>query len=181
MAQAIKTLQPNAPLYILVKGQPLEYFEGTIVSVSQPRFEMPNLATQPGQMPALGARNVVDVTYKAKDTTYTDTIGESDTYIIGQKLSANGKIAIIAPDKDTLLTDLRATMAESKKAIEEAPLHEKRIKECEALISQLDTAFAEKQVMETRLRKLEDNNTKMEQTLSKNNELLEKLIRKIEK
>jgi predicted nuclease with TOPRIM domain len=54
------------------------------------------------------------------------------------------------------------------------PRNRKRVQDCDALIARLDTAYAEKQQMESRMQKLEEGNAAI-------NSMLNKILNKLEK
>jgi len=170
-----KDLTAGQTIYALLKGDELKYREGSIVTVGQPRMEMPqNGGQMPLQVPSL--RNVVDVTYTIDGKNYTDVVDVSASVFSTQN---TGEVTLVATEKDAVVKELHATLRTSENYLSEAeknvPKQKKRVKECKALIAQLDTVFMEKQQTEERFIKLEE--TQKEQS-SKLDEIL-KVIRKL--
>lgn len=171
-----RDLTSGSPIYALIKhDEEIQYIEGSIVSISQQRVEMP----QPQQsvsfpMPSVPtSRTVIDITYTLGGKNYTDTADVTDSMFATEK---PGAISLIATDKEPIIRELKATLKRAKDYIKstetEVPRNKKRIEECVALIEVLDTAYAEKQEMEKRIKKLEDNGEKTHKLLS---QILDKL------
>ena len=153
MNSLFKDLTPASVVYALIKGDDIKYVEGSIVSVSQPRMNMPDMKL--GQMPAM--QNVVDVTYSLDGKNYTDTV-DTTAYMFSTKNP--GVLTLVSTDKDSIVRELHATLKTSENYIRESerevPRQRKRIKDCKSLIMQLDTDFKEKQQTEERFTKLEE-------------------------
>lgn len=166
-----KDLTPGQPVYALVKGDELQYIEGSIVSVGQQRMEMPQapMGQMPMQMPTM--KNVVDVTYSIDGKNYTDAVDITASVFPTNK---PGALALIATDKDAVVRELHATLRNSENYLKdterEVPKQQRRVKDCKTLIAQLDTDFKEKQQMEERFGKIEetqkDQGSKLDQILN---------------
>jgi hypothetical protein len=152
-----KDLAPGQMVYALIKGDELKYCEGSIVSVGQQRMEMPQAT--PGQIPMQvpPIRNVVDVTYSLEGKNHTDAVDVTASVFTTNK---PGDIALIATDKEAIVRELHATQNSSENYLKESereiPRQKKRVKECKALIAQLDTDYKERQQTEERFTKLEE-------------------------
>lgn len=173
-----KDLSVGSPIYALVKGDDeLHYEEGSIVSIGQQRLDVPQVQPNTGafvpQMPA--TKNVVDVTYTLMGKNYTDAV-EVTSYMFPTEKT--GAITLIATDKEPIIRELKATQKRAedflKKVETEIPRNKKRVEECKAYISLLDTEYAEKQEMETRIKRLEEGT-------AETNNLLKSLIAKFDK
>ena len=171
-----KDLSVGSPIYALVKGDDeLHYEEGSIVSIGQQRLDIPqpNSGTFVPQMPT--TKNVVDVTYTLMGKNYTDAV-EVTSYMFPTEKT--GAITLIATDKEPIIRELKATQKRAedflKKVETEIPRNKKRVEECKAYISLLDTEYAEKQEMETRIKRLEEGT-------AETNNLLKSLIAKFDK
>ena len=172
-----KDLTPGSSIYALIKGDnELQYTEGSIVTVGQQRIDMPQI--QPGQTFPLpqnlsSPKTVVDVTYSLDGKNYTDAV-EITSYMFPTEKP--GAITLIATDKEPIVRELHATLKRAEdylKSVEtEVPRNKKRIDDCKTLISLLDTAYAEKQELENRIKKLEDGNAETNKLL---NQILNKL------
>lgn len=175
MNTLFKDLRAGSPVYALIKkDNELQYCEGLIVSVGQPRLDMPKANNGQIDMSQFSSmRNVVDVTYSLEGKNYTDAVDVTDCMFPTEK---TGAITLVATDKEPIIRELHATRKKAEdyiKAVDtEVPRNKKRIEECDTLISLLDTKYAEKQEFEKRIKKLEDGSTKT-------NELLEKILNKL--
>lgn len=163
-----KDLTSGSVIYALIKkDNELEYVEGSIVSIGQQRAEMT------GQSPVFGMKTVVDVTYCLNGKNYTDAVSITDGMFSTLNL---GAITLVATSKDPVIRELHATRKKSQdyiKATEtELPRNKKRIEDCDKLIKELDTEYAEKQDMERRL-------TQLEERTSKANDLLTQILNKL--
>lgn len=171
MNTLFKDLTSGALVYALVKGDELKYTEGTIVSVSQPRMVMPEMKA--GQMPTM--QNVVDVTYSLDGQNFTDVVDVSASMFPTKN---PGAMTLVSTDKDAVVRELHATLKTSenylKEAEREVPKQKKRIKDCKALIAQLDTDFKERQQTEERFAKLEETQKEQGGKLDQILELLKK-------
>ena len=118
-------------------------------------------------------KTVVDVTYSIDNKNYTDAVEVTSCMFPTEKL---GDVSLIATDKDPIIRELHATLKRAEdyiKSVEtEVPRNKKRIDDCKKLIGSLDTVYAEKQELDSRIKKLEDSN---EHT----NELLTKILNKL--
>lgn len=150
-----KGLAAGTLIYALMKGDDMKYQEGSIVSVSQPRVNMPEL--KPGQMQVPSMQEVVDVTYSIDGKNYTDMVDVTASMFPTRN---PGVLTLVSTDKDAIVRELRATLKSSENYIKEAkrevPKQEKRIGQCKELIAQLDTEFQEKQENEKRFAKIEE-------------------------
>ena len=168
-----KDMTPGQAVYALLKGDELRYCEGCIVSVGQQRMEMPQAPT--GQMTMPSFKNVVDVTYSLDGKNYTDAVDITASVFPTDK---PGALSLVATDKDAVVRELRATLKTSENYIKDAerevPKQKKRVKDCKALIAQLDTDYQEKQQNEERFAKLEEAQRQQGGKLDEILELLKK-------
>ena len=175
MNTLFKDLNQGSTIYALIKGEELQYQEGTIVSIGQQRVEMPQ--AQPNAFPLAqgiaAPKTVIDVTYSIDGKNYTDAVEITSCMFPTEK---PGAITLIATDKEPIVRELHASLKKAEdylKSVDvEVPRNKKRIDDCKTLISLLDTAYAEKQELETRIKKLEDGTTKT-------NELLNQILAKL--
>lgn len=165
-----KDLTPGSPIHALIKGDnEIQYSEGSIVTVGQQRIDMPQM--QPGQFPIPAnipsTKTVVDVTYSIDGKNYTDAVDITSYMFPTEK---PGAITLIATDKEPIIRELHATLKRAEdyiKSVEtEVPRNKKRVDDCKTLISLLDTAYAEKQELENRIKKLEDGNAETNKLLT---------------
>lgn len=150
-----KGLAAGTVIYALMKGDDMKYQEGSIVSVSQPRMNYPDM--KPGQVSMPAMQEVVDVTYSIDGKNYTDMVDVTASMFPTKN---PGVLTLVSTDKDAIVRELRATLKTSENYIKEAerevPRQEKRIGQCKELIAQLDTEFKEKQENEKRFAKIEE-------------------------
>lgn len=164
-----KDLVKGSALYALVKKDGLlEYKEGKLISVGIPRVEM--------KTEVLAApRTVVDVTYSFEGVDYTDAVDVNAPFFSTKNF---GALSLVATETDTILKELRATLSSSEQYIKdsetEIPNSKKRIIQCKELIGKLDTSYAEKQAIEQRIVKLEEQG-------SETNKLLSQILKKLDK
>ena len=119
-------------------------------------------------------KTVVDVTYSIDNKNYTDAVEVTSCMFPTEKL---GDITLISTDKDPIIRELHATLKRAEdyiKSVEtEVPRNKKRIDDCKKLIGSLDTVYAEKQELDSRIKKLEDSN-------AHTNELLTQILSKLQ-
>lgn len=175
-----KGLSAGTVVYALMKGDDLTYHEGSIVSVSQPRINMPEMKVGQMQLPSM--QEVVDVTYSIDGKNYTDMVEVTASMF---PTKSPGVLTLVSTDKDAVVRELHATLKASENYIKEAerevPKQKKRMDECKKLIADLDTEFKERQDTENRFAKLEETQREqggklddiqgmLRQLLNKNNE-----------
>lgn len=155
MNTLFKDITTGSLIYALIKDEEMRYVEGSIVSVSSPRMNMPEMKAGQLQMPTM--QQVVDVTYSLDGKNYTDAVDVAASMFPTKN---PGALSLISTDKDCIVRELHATLKTSENYIKEAeremPKQEKRIKKCKELIAQLDTDFKERQQNEERFIKLEE-------------------------
>jgi hypothetical protein len=175
MAILFRDLAPAQTVYVLAKGNEMKYCEGSIVSVGQPRMEMPNATPTPMTMPTM--RQVVDVTYTVGEKNYTDAVDVTASVFPTEK---NGEVMMVATEKEAIVKELHATLKSSENYITEAekrvPKEKKRVKECKALIAQLDTVFMERQQTEQRFTKIEEAQKQQGDKLDEIIDMMKKII-----
>jgi len=174
MNTLFKELAAGAPVFALVKGDELKYYEGSIISVGAPRMEMPKIEGQMTmQMPSM--KNVVDVTYSIDGKNYTDAVDvTASVFPTGNP----GAVTLVATEKEAIIRELHATQKSAENYIVEAknlvPKKEKQVEQCKQLIAELDTAFRERQETEQRF-------SKIEQAQKEQGSKLDKIIAMLEK
>jgi hypothetical protein len=167
-----KNLTTGATIHALIKGDNMRYSEGSIVSVGQPRIEMPTSTSPAMAIPAM-PKNVVDVTYSLEGKNYTDAIDVNASMHATDK---PGATTLLATDKATILRELRATLKIDEDYLahvdDEKTRREKSVAKCRELIGMLDTEYAEKQAFEQRIQSLEHGQ-------SQTNAMLQQIIDKL--
>lgn len=152
MNTLFKDMAAGATVHALVKGEELRYVTGTVVSIGQPRVDMPNPIQGIGQ----GYKQVVDVTFAVDGKNYTEAVDVTACMFPTNKL---GGVSLVATDTEPIVRELRATEkldADYLKQTEsEIPKREKRIEACKMLIAELDTDYKEKREIEDRFIRIE--------------------------
>lgn len=174
MEMLIKDLAIGSPLYVLVKGEELRYLEGQVTNIGVQRVESPKVDTNLPFQPASAfiPKTVLDLTYNADGKTYTDTVDVTAYMFPTNQI---GKVTLVATSVEPIIRELRASLKVSEDYLKETekgiPNAKKRIEQCNQLIAQLDTDFAQKQQFEQRITKLEEagkqTNTLLQQILDK--------------
>lgn len=171
-----KDLTPGSAIYALIKADDeLRYEEGSIVTIGQQRIDMPQVqANNSFPIPTMPtSKTVIDVTYSIAGKNFTDAV-EVTAYMFPTEKT--GAITLVATDKEPIVREIKATLKRSEdylKSVElEVPKNKKRVDDCKALVSLLDTEYAEKQVFENRIKKLEEGSATTNKLL---NQILSKL------
>lgn len=152
MNTLFKDMAAGATVHALVKGEELRYVTGTVVSIGQPRVDIPNPIQGIGQV----YKQVVDVTFAVDGKNYTEAVEVTACMFPTNKL---GGVSLVATDTEPIVRELRATEkldADYLKQTEsEIPKREKRIEACKQLIAELDTDYKEKRETEDRFIRIE--------------------------
>lgn len=138
-----KDIKTGYPVYFLDKND-TTFYQGKVVSVAVPRYDTPQPFCQ-GQQNGL----VVDVTIEAKGTTKTYTIPETATVTYAANL-------ILSTDKEGLLREVEAMKSASEQALSQVDKHKSTIDKCNALLEELNPAFAEKRAQDKRIEGIEN-------------------------
>lgn len=161
-----KNMVSGQPIYSLIKSDPINYYEGKIVSIGNPRLEMAKNLNMPN--------NVIDVTYEINGTNYTDTVNIADSMFSTEK---TGAITLVATSKDIILRELRASLKSDEEflnTIDETKDRKIRnVEQYKNLIATLDTEWAKQQALENRITSLENNS-------KETNTLLKTILKKVE-
>lgn len=138
-----KDIKTGYPVYFLDKND-TTFYQGKVVSVAVPRYDTPQPFSQ-GQQNGL----VVDVTIEANGTTKTYTIPETATVTYAANL-------ILSTDKEGLLREVEAMKSASEQALSQVDKHKNTIDKCNALLEELNPAFAEKRAQDKRIEGIEN-------------------------
>ena len=149
-------LRQAGMFYILEKGDEMNLKIGQVVSVSNPQpkynqFGTPNYGAHPEM--------VVDVKVK---------VGEEVMEF--KQLGANMNIAnsgnvVVSDSKEAMSAEVEGMMRNSKQIIESIPYHEKVIISCDAMLRDLNPAFAKEKEQEEKMSMLEGEVTGIKETL----------------
>ena len=152
MNTLFKDMAAGATVHALVKGEEMRYLTGTVVSIGQPRVDIPNPIQGIGQ----GYKQVVDVTFSIEGKSYTEAVDVTAYMFPTEKL---GGVSLVATDADPIVRELHATEKIDadylKQTKTEIPKREKRIEACQKLIAELDTEYKEKRETEDRFMRIE--------------------------
>ena len=167
MAKVFKDISNGNTLYVLQKfNNKFVFEESSVISISAPRADM--AAQNNNFTPSF--RQIVDVTYSIGGKTYTDVADVTSSVFTSTQ---SGTSTLIATDKEFVLNELKETLKQDEKMIKDIDNLKKRVKSTKELIGEVDVEYNEKLQTEQRLQKLEN-------TTFENNELLKKLLDKLE-
>ena len=142
--------------YILEKGEDFNLKIGQVVSVSNPQpkynqFGTTNAFSQPEM--------VVDVKVKVGEETM-------DFKQLGANMSiANSGNVVVSDSKEAMSAEVESLLRNSKQIIESIPYHEKVIVSCDAMLRDLNPAFAKEKEQEEKMSMLEGEVTGIKETL----------------
>ena len=150
-------LRQGGIFYILEKSDDINLKIGQVVSVSnpQPRYNQFGNTTTYGTQPEM----VVDVKVK---------VGEEVMEF--KQLSANMNIAnsgnvVVSDSKEAMSAEVEGLMRNSRQIIESVPYHEKMVVSCDAMLRELNPAFAKEKEQEEKMSMLEGEVTGIKETL----------------
>ena len=155
-----KELRQNNQIHILDKREGAKYTLGKVLNVSQPRFDMPNMA-QPGTMQQMTMPNmVVDVTVEANGKTETFKFPENASmYAVGSTL--------YSIEKDGIVRELDATIAQCEQYFADQKKMRTTLEQSKTLKSELDSTYRERQETEERFASIEKNQHEMGEKLDR--------------
>lgn len=164
-----QSLRPNNQLYILRKEKPsLEI--GSVVSVSMPvpKYQMQPTFGQPQEM-------VVDIVAKVnnQDITYQKIPATLDIADFG-----TGGI-VLSDSREAMNSEVLSLKKKSADIIDSIDYHKEVISNCEAILSDLNPEFAEKQEQKKELDSLKLQMQEMSKNISSLMEANKQLIAKI--
>lgn len=164
-----QSLRPNNQLYILRKEKPsLEI--GSVVSVSMPvpKYQMQPTFGQPQEM-------VVDIVAKVnnQDITYQKIPATLDIADFG-----TGGI-VLSDSREAMNSEVLSLKKKSADIIDSVDYHKEVISNCEAILSDLNPEFAEKQEQKKELDSLKLQMQEMSKNISSLMEANKQLIAKI--
>jgi len=152
MNTLFKDMAAGATVHALVKGEEMKYLTGAVVSIGQPRVDIPNPIQGIGQ----GYKQVVDVTFSMDGKNYTEAVDVTAYMFPTNKL---GGVSLVATDAEPIVRELHATEKLDtdyiKQTETEIPKREKRIEACRKLIAELDSDYKEKLKTEDRFIRIE--------------------------
>ena len=150
-------VRQNTPFYILEKGEDISLKIGQVVSVSNPQPKY----NQFGTAPTFTAQPEMVVDVKVK-------VGEDAMEF--KQLNANMNIAnsgnvVVSDSKEAMSAEVEGLLRTSKQIIESVPFHEKVITSCDAMLRDLNPAFAKEKEQEEKMSMLEGEVTGIKETL----------------
>ena len=145
-----RDLKQNYPVYIF-DNQEFVLTQGKAVEVGFPRLEM-NPKTGKSEM-------VIDIAIEAN--------GKKATYAIPENTSITwaGNL-VLSTDKAGLVSEVEAAVERAKQVIAAAPNAQKIIDKSVSLLSELNPVYKEKQETEQRFSKIENSISRMEEMMS---------------
>lgn len=142
--------------YILEKGEDFNLKIGQVVSVSNPQpkynqYPTANAFSQPEM--------IVDVKVKVGEETM-------DFKQLGASMNiANSGNLVVSDNKEAMSAEVESLLRNSKQIIESVPYHEKVIVSCDAMLRDLNPAFAKEKEQEEKMSMLEGEVTGIKETL----------------
>lgn len=130
-----KDLKPNYQIFFFDKEK-LSVYTGKVISVSVPRY----LPTQTAM--------VVDVTIEADGITHTYSIPETSSLTYANNL-------VLATSNESIVHEVQAMKTASEQHLAETERHRKVVEQCNALLEDIDTTFAEKRKQDKRIEGIE--------------------------
>lgn len=150
-------LRQGGIFYILEKSDDINLKIGQVVNVSnpQPRYN------QFGNTPTYGTQPEMVVDVKVK-------VGEETMEF--KQLNANLNIAnsgnvVVSDSKEAMSAEVEGLMRNSRQIIESVPYHEKMVVSCDAMLRELNPAFAKEKEQEEKMSMLEGEVTGIKETL----------------
>lgn len=131
-----KDLKPNYQVFFFDKDK-LCVSTGKVVSVSAPRY----MSTQ--------ASMVVDVTIEAGGITHTYTIPEASALTYANNL-------VLATSNESIVHEVQAMKSASEHHLSETERHRNVVDQCNALLEEIDTTFAERRRQDKRIEGIEE-------------------------
>lgn len=175
MEQLLKQLTPGSVVHALFKGEKMTYAEGTVNNAGAPRREMPKYDASNPMSALASPKEVMDLTFTFNGATYTEAVDPNQVMFGTSKM---GAVALVATSVEPIVRELRATRRQKEDYLKETetgiPRAKECINECDKLIGALDTSYAEKQAMNERISRLEEQN-------AETNKLLRELLEKYDK
>ena len=159
-----KDIKQNYPVYIL-DTQEFSLIQGKATQVSFPRLEM-NQKTGKTEM-------VVDVTIEANGKMATYAIPESHSVTYAGHL-------VLSTEKSGLMSEVEAQKANAEQVLASASKAQNVIDKAPSLLAELNPMYKEKQETEQRFGKIEKSISGMEELMKKQQEMIEKFIKKFE-
>lgn len=160
-----KDIKQNYPVYIL-DTQQFCLTQGKATQVSFPRMEM-NPKTNKTEM-------VVDVTIEADGKTATYSIPE------GLSVTYAGHL-VMSTEKAGLTGEVEAQKANAEQIIASIPKAQEVIDRAPSLLAELNPAYKEKQETEQRFGKIEKSIDDMSNLMKKQQEMMERFMKKLDK
>jgi hypothetical protein len=164
-----QSLRPNNQLYILRKDKPsLEIGSVVSVSVPVPKYQM---------QPAFGTHQemVVDIVAKVnnQDVTYQKIPATSDIADFG-----NSGI-VLSDSREAMNSEVLSLKKKSADIINSIDYHKEVINSCEAILSELNPEFAEKQAQQKEINSLREQMEEMAKNMASLMEANRKLVEAI--
>jgi len=141
-------LKQNSLVYILDKSNSVTFKTGTVARINSKYNQL-------NPMDAL-----LDITVNTTDGNYSFEKIPSSLSI------ANYGTMVLSDSKESLITDVEATMKNSQTIIDSVDYHKKLIEDCSAVLEKLNPSLIKERETEERMCKLEDKITGMEDKLA---------------
>ena len=170
-----KDLQNSYQVHLLIKGERITHKMGTVISVSNSRF--PPL--QPGQMPYQQPQ----VSFQQPQDRIVDlevsVDGINTTYVVRENMTVEVRNGItISCDKEPIINEINAIARECNSAINGVDKQKERLKDCEAIMAELNPASLMDKERDERIHNLENSVNKINDNIGELRDLILGLNRK---
>lgn len=156
-----KDMRPNAPLYILHRGEVPRLETGSIVSVSQP---VPKAPAHYNAMFPQQQEMVVDV--RAKIGGNTITFEKLPAALTIADFNATGSNVVVSSSREAIRSEVEAMLSQSRAIIESVGHHESVAQSCTDILKGLDPSYAKDREQTAEIQGLNTKIADMEKKLS---------------
>lgn len=144
-----KDLKNGFQVCLLDKSQKTPVYKiGNVVSVSMPRIDSGHM--QPGQIPSpmMYSERVIDLTVECD--------GQTNTYVVQENTNVASIASLtLACSTEPILNEVRAILKTSSDIIASVERHKEVVAKCEDILKELNPAYAESQIQNERIDKIE--------------------------
>ena len=158
-----QSVRPNSQIYIFHKGENPRLEVGYVTNqpIARPKYQVPPTFGQPQEM-------IVDLNVKINGQTFNfaNIPAQSD---VADSFS-NGESLVISDSKEAMNAEILSLKQKSIDILNSKDFHEKMIKNCDLILSDLNPEFAEKQAQRVEIDTLKN---KMDEMTKNINDLME--------
>ncbi|AXF52160.1 MAG: hypothetical protein [crAssphage sp. isolate ctcc615] len=151
-------LSQGSPIYIIDKTDGLKYKTGEVVGVIQ----------NPTFGGAFGTQSFApngNVTIKVKVD--GNVIDYPEAPLNGSTVSYNNGVTVVCETKQGMITEIENTLQQTNQILADRHKYEKRVKDCEDILKEVNPTFAKDKERDERINSLDGKVTSMEGKLDK--------------